>query len=116
MADFTRVCSSCGSANRIPARHLADTGKCGSCKQPLPPRAGPLEVSTADPILDDTRRLAAALARLGVPCRAEYYPGEPHAFHALIWRENARHCWAHTFEFLHEHVGVPELLAYAPAA
>jgi thioredoxin 2 len=48
MADFTRVCSNCGAANRIPARHLADTGKCGSCKQPLPPRAGPLEVGTAD--------------------------------------------------------------------
>jgi acetyl esterase len=82
--------------------------------RPLPPFFAP--VGTADPILDDTRRLAAALARLGVPCRAEYYPGEPHAFHALIWRENARHCWAHTFEFLHEHLGVPEPQAYAPAA
>lgn len=83
-------------------------------ERPLPPFFAP--VGTADPILDDTRRLAAALARLGVPCRAEYYPGEPHAFHALIWRENARHCWAHTFEFLHEHVGVPAPQAYAPAA
>jgi acetyl esterase len=81
-------------------------------ERPLPPFFAP--VGTADPILDDTRRLAAALARLGVPCRAEYYPGEPHAFHALIWRENARHCWAHCFEFLHEHIGVPAPEAYAP--
>jgi thioredoxin 2 len=36
--------------NRIPARHLADQGRCGSCKAPLPPLDEPLE---ADPGLFD---------------------------------------------------------------
>lgn len=38
-----RTCSVCGAKNRIPARHLADTGRCGSCKAPLPALAEPLE-------------------------------------------------------------------------
>jgi thioredoxin 2 len=41
-----RNCPSCGKPNRIPANHLADTGKCGACKTPLPPTAEPIEVST----------------------------------------------------------------------
>ena len=40
-----RNCPACGKANRIPGKHLADTGKCGACKQPLPPMAEPVEVS-----------------------------------------------------------------------
>jgi acetyl esterase len=75
-------------------------------ERPLPPFFA--VVGTKDPVLDDTRRLAAALARLGVHCRAEYYPGEPHAFHALVWRENARMCWQHAYEFLHEYLGLPQ--------
>jgi thioredoxin 2 len=50
--DFTmaivRTCSSCGKPNRIPTKHLADTGRCGACKSPLPPVADPLEVSPAE--------------------------------------------------------------------
>lgn len=34
-----RACPACGKSNRIPARHLADTGRCGACKNPLPPLA-----------------------------------------------------------------------------
>jgi len=30
--------------NRVPAAHLADTGRCGDCKTPLPPANEPLEV------------------------------------------------------------------------
>ncbi len=45
-----RSCEKCGTANRIPAKHLADTGRCGSCKAPLPPIAEPIE---ADPALFD---------------------------------------------------------------
>src|SRR5687768_13989282 len=41
-----RACPVCGTPNRIPAEHLADTGRCGSCKADLPPVAEPLE---ADP-------------------------------------------------------------------
>ena len=43
-----RKCDACGSSNRVPARHLADTGRCGSCKAALPPLASPLEVDAAE--------------------------------------------------------------------
>jgi len=39
-----RACETCGRQNRIPAGHLADTGRCGACKAPLSPAAEPLEV------------------------------------------------------------------------
>jgi thioredoxin 2 len=39
-----RACSNCGQKNRIPARHLAHAGRCGSCKSLLAPVAEPLEV------------------------------------------------------------------------
>jgi thioredoxin 2 len=41
-----RSCKVCGRKNRIPAAHLADTGRCGHCKSPLPPIDEPLEVDT----------------------------------------------------------------------
>jgi len=59
-----------------------------------------IPVGTKDPILDDTRRLAKALSRRGVEHSERYYPGEVHAFHAMIWREQARECWREKFEFL----------------
>ena len=71
-------------------------------ERPLPPCFA--TVGTADPLLDDTRRLAAALAGLGCEHQAIYYPGEVHAFHALVWREQARRCWSDTFRFLDRHV------------
>src|SRR5258708_10437008 len=39
-----RACSHCGQKNRIPAKYLANTGRCGACKSPLPPIAEPLAV------------------------------------------------------------------------
>ena len=39
-----RNCPACGKPNRIPARHLSDAGRCGSCKSPLPPLSEPLDV------------------------------------------------------------------------
>jgi thioredoxin 2 len=42
-----RPCASCGKSNRIPAEHLADTGRCGACQASLPPIDTPLEVTTA---------------------------------------------------------------------
>ena len=39
-----RNCPACGKRNRIPARHLADEGRCGSCKAPLPAISEPLDV------------------------------------------------------------------------
>lgn len=40
-------CEACGAKNRVPAAHLADTGRCGACKQPLRPVAYPIEVDPA---------------------------------------------------------------------
>jgi thioredoxin 2 len=34
--------------NRVPPRHLADTGRCGGCKQELPPLSEPVEVDAAE--------------------------------------------------------------------
>lgn len=62
-----------------------------------------LPVGTKDPLLDDTRRLARALQAIGVEAETRFYPGEMHAFHAFVFRESARTCWEHTFEFLDRH-------------
>ncbi len=61
-----------------------------------------LPCGTKDPLLDDTRRLAAALSSLGVKNEMQLYLGEPHAFHAFVWRQNAKALWRHTFRFLGE--------------
>ncbi len=74
-----------------------------SPERPLPPFF--LSVGTSDPILDDTRRMAAAVARFGVEGEARFYEGEVHGFDSLIWRKNARRCWKHRFEFLDRHMG-----------
>lgn len=66
--------------------------------RPLPPFFAP--VGTKDPILDDTRRLQRALERRGVSCETTYYPGEPHAFHAFVFRKQARLCWADAYRFV----------------
>jgi thioredoxin 2 len=39
-----RTCKVCERKNRVPAKHLTDTGRCGFCKAPLPPVNEPLEV------------------------------------------------------------------------
>jgi acetyl esterase len=70
--------------------------------RPLPPFF--LPVGTRDPLLPDTRRMAAALQALGATAAPAYYPGEVHAFHALVMRASAQRCWRDTFEFLDEHV------------
>ncbi|MCU1309415.1 MAG: Thioredoxin protein [Candidatus Angelobacter sp.] len=41
-----RTCVKCGQKNRVPANHLADTGRCGACKTPLPAASEPLDVDT----------------------------------------------------------------------
>ena len=44
---MTRTCPHCGTHNRVPAAHLADTGRCGACKLALPPVDEPLDVDAA---------------------------------------------------------------------
>ena len=41
-----RTCKSCGRRNRVAVERLADTGRCGECKNPLPPVDEPLEADT----------------------------------------------------------------------
>jgi thioredoxin 2 len=58
MADtITRRCTTCGKLNRIPPRHLSDSGRCGSCKAALPPLSDPMEVDneTFDLIVREAR-------------------------------------------------------------
>src|SRR6202158_4210102 len=42
-----RGCSHCGQKNRVPAKYLASTARCGACKSPLTPIAEPLAVDDA---------------------------------------------------------------------
>jgi len=37
MTTHSVICHVCGSANRIPAEHEGQVGKCGKCRAPLPP-------------------------------------------------------------------------------
>ena len=46
-----RVCANCGQKNRVPAKYLASTGRCGACKAPLPPIAEP--VAADDKLFDE---------------------------------------------------------------
>jgi acetyl esterase len=55
---------------------------------------------TSDPLLDDTRRLAAALSSRGFEHEARYYEGEIHAFHAMWWRTATKQCWNDTLNFI----------------
>jgi len=41
-----RVCSECKTINRVPVRHLAETGKCGKCHAALPPHSVPIDVTS----------------------------------------------------------------------
>ena len=33
---YLNVCPACGAQNRVPARHLPDTGGCGACRAAAP--------------------------------------------------------------------------------
>ncbi len=73
--------------------------------RPLPAFFVP--VGTADPLLDDTRRLARALRGLGADVEERYYPGEVHAFHAFVFRAEAQRHWRDTWAFLTRVLGPP---------
>jgi acetyl esterase len=88
-------------------------GPPGGFDRPLPPFFA--AVGTRDPLLPDTRRLEKALAALGVPCEARYYPGGIHAFHALIWLSISRSCWRDALAFLDRHLRVRRA-PYGPIA
>jgi len=60
-----RHCLACGKGNRIPPRHLADTGRCGSCKSPLPPLSEPLDA--------DGETFASVVAEAKVPVLTDFW-------------------------------------------
>jgi acetyl esterase len=41
---------------------------------------------------------------MDVECEARFYPGELHAFHAIVFLPNARRCWKDTYRFLDRHL------------
>ena len=73
-----RSCPACGKSNRIPAKHLSDTGKCGACKAPLPAMAEPIEVGAEefDEVIREIQEQGITeeeLAPVKVKLRAEFY-------------------------------------------
>lgn len=70
----------------------------GAPARPLPPMYIP--VGTADPLVDDTRRLADAVRRHGSEAQDRYFRGVGHSFHAWVVRAPARRCWEETHAFL----------------
>ena len=73
-------------------------------KRALPPFF--LPVGSLDHLKDDHVRMERALKMRGADVVAPVYAGEIHAFHAFIFRKNARRCWQDHFEFLHAR-GIP---------
>ena len=70
--------------------------------RPLPPFF--VHCGTWDILLEDSQRLAEALARRGTTVQSRWYPRGPHAFHAFVVTPQALRCWKDTFRFLEQHV------------
>jgi thioredoxin 2 len=62
---LVRECATCGTKNRTPAGHLADTGRCGKCSAALPPVNEPVD---ADPALFD-----AVIGESKVPVLVDFW-------------------------------------------
>ncbi|MEQ1569565.1 MAG: alpha/beta hydrolase [Myxococcota bacterium] len=71
-------------------------------ERPLPPFHA--FCGTADPLIDDTRRLASALERRGVRHEVSYWEGGVHAFHMFVFVSQAREAWAEVLAFAQREV------------
>ena len=76
--------------------------KCEKVDRPLPPFFA--DVGTRDPLLGDSRRLKAAVERLGSTCELHVVPGEIHGYDAFPWREASREKWRKVHAFLAPHM------------
>lgn len=76
--------------------------RAGPPDRPLPAFFAPCGAD--DPVVDDTRRLGAALRRFDIASDAPIYPGAHHAFHAFVWRKAAQACWEDMTAFLEAHM------------
>ncbi len=70
--------------------------------RPLPPFC--VHCGTRDILIDDSRRLEAALGKLGAKCETGWFDSEIHGFNAFVMRPNARRSWRETFDFLDRHL------------
>ncbi len=70
--------------------------------RPFPPMF--LDAGTRDPLFGQSRRVKAALDRLGVPCDLHVAPGQLHGYDALVWRPSAQAKWEGVHTFLRTHL------------
>jgi thioredoxin 2 len=61
------ACPACGKRNRVPARHLADEGRCGACGGRLPP--------LGEPLAADETLLAEIEREAQVPVLIDFWAG-----------------------------------------
>lgn len=59
-----------------------------------------IPVGETDPVIGDSERMAAALAKLGQADRLRVYPGVGHAFYAYPAGREAKRCWTDIEAFL----------------
>ena len=87
------------------AEHDLDVA-CGEGQEqlirPLPPFFA--SVGTRDPLFRCSKRLKAALDRLGTECELHVSPGEIHGYDAMVWRPRAREKWIAAGAFLDRHL------------
>lgn len=74
----------------------------GTFDRPLPPLF--TFCGTKDVVVDDTRRLIAALQRRGATHEGHIVEDEGHAFHAMVWRDESMRVWRQQREFLSRYV------------
>jgi acetyl esterase/lipase len=77
----------------------------GAPDRPLPPFFA--SVGTRDPLFRCSKRLKAALDRLGTECELHVSPGEIHGYDAFVWRPQARAKWIAAAAFLERHMAGP---------
>jgi acetyl esterase len=70
--------------------------------RPLPPAF--LPVGGWDPLKSENHRMSQALINRGAETMERLYPREVHAFHAFVFRKQARQCWQEMLKFMNERV------------